>query len=66
MGDRNGSGAGEAGTQGGQNAGEQLSADGRNLPPLRLHVPEPQFRPGDDADFSHFDIPPRRNLAQAR
>ena len=58
MGDRNGSGAGEAGTQGGQNAGEQLSADGRNLPPLRLHVPEPQFRPGDDADFSHFDIPP--------
>ncbi|MGE4323156.1 MAG: 3-methyl-2-oxobutanoate dehydrogenase (2-methylpropanoyl-transferring) subunit alpha [Sphingobium sp.] len=30
---------------------------GRNLPPLRLHVPEPRFRPGDSADFSHFDIP---------
>ncbi|NNM76875.1 3-methyl-2-oxobutanoate dehydrogenase (2-methylpropanoyl-transferring) subunit alpha [Sphingomonas sp. ID1715] len=28
-----------------------------NLPPLRLHVPEPSFRPGDDADFSAFDIP---------
>jgi 2-oxoisovalerate dehydrogenase E1 component alpha subunit len=31
---------------------------GRNLPPLRLHVPEPKFRPGDSADFSDFDIPP--------
>ena len=30
---------------------------GRNLPPLRLHVPEPKFRPGDAADFSDFDIP---------
>ena len=30
---------------------------GRNLPPLRLHVPEPKFRPGDTADFSDFDIP---------
>ncbi|MET0362131.1 MAG: 3-methyl-2-oxobutanoate dehydrogenase (2-methylpropanoyl-transferring) subunit alpha [Sphingobium sp.] len=30
---------------------------GRNLPPLRLHVPEPLFRPGDVADFGHFDIP---------
>lgn len=31
---------------------------GRNLPPLHLHVPEPKFRPGDSADFTHFDIPP--------
>ncbi len=31
---------------------------GRNLPPLRLHVPEPPSRPGDAADFSDFDIPP--------
>ncbi len=30
---------------------------GRNLPPLSLHVPEPKFRPGDTADFAHFDIP---------
>ncbi|HEX7784082.1 MAG TPA: 3-methyl-2-oxobutanoate dehydrogenase (2-methylpropanoyl-transferring) subunit alpha [Sphingobium sp.] len=30
---------------------------GRNLPPLSLHVPEPHFRPGDQADFSSFDIP---------
>jgi 2-oxoisovalerate dehydrogenase E1 component alpha subunit len=34
------------------------AADGRNLPPLQLHVPEPMFRPGDTADFAHFDIPP--------
>jgi 2-oxoisovalerate dehydrogenase E1 component alpha subunit len=31
--------------------------DRRNLPPLRLYVPEPPSRPGDDADFSAFDIP---------
>ena len=30
---------------------------GRNLPPLSLHVPEPHFRPGDEANFSTFDIP---------
>ncbi|EQB15028.1 2-oxoisovalerate dehydrogenase subunit alpha [Sphingobium quisquiliarum P25] len=36
-------------------AGDQRN--GRNLPPLRLHVPEPQFRPGDTADFSSFEIP---------
>lgn len=29
-----------------------------NLKPLRLHVPEPKFRPGDKADYSDFDIPP--------
>lgn len=30
----------------------------RNLPPLQLYVPEPKFRPGDDADFSGIAIPP--------
>lgn len=43
---------------------EAAPGSGRNLPPLRLHVPEPKFRPGDTADFSDFDIPPAG--AQAR
>ncbi|MBE5073187.1 3-methyl-2-oxobutanoate dehydrogenase (2-methylpropanoyl-transferring) subunit alpha [Erythrobacteraceae bacterium E2-1 Yellow Sea] len=30
---------------------------GRNRPALKLHVPEPRYRPGDTADFSHLDIP---------
>ena len=30
---------------------------GHNLPPLKLHVPEPPARPGEAADFTHFDIP---------
>ncbi|MET0309360.1 MAG: 3-methyl-2-oxobutanoate dehydrogenase (2-methylpropanoyl-transferring) subunit alpha [Sphingomonas sp.] len=29
-----------------------------NLPPLSLHVPEPRFRPGDEADFSDIAVPP--------
>ncbi|MBB4243024.1 hypothetical protein [Rhizobium tropici] len=24
---------------------------------LSLTVPEPEFRPGDQPDFSHFDVP---------
>ena len=28
----------------------------QNLPPLRLHVPEPPSRPGEEADFSHVEI----------
>src|SRR3546814_11875185 len=28
-----------------------------NLPPLRLHVPEPPFRPGDPVDYSYMEIP---------
>ncbi|MEP7348962.1 MAG: thiamine pyrophosphate-dependent enzyme [Sphingorhabdus sp.] len=28
-----------------------------NLAPLRLHVPEPKFRPGDIADFSDIIVP---------
>ena len=31
---------------------------GSNLPPLSLHVPEPNFRPGDPVDYSFLDIPP--------
>ncbi|AUX69808.1 3-methyl-2-oxobutanoate dehydrogenase (2-methylpropanoyl-transferring) subunit alpha [Porphyrobacter sp. HT-58-2] len=27
-----------------------------NRPALTLHVPEPKYRPGDQADFSHIDI----------
>ncbi|WP_379550087.1 3-methyl-2-oxobutanoate dehydrogenase (2-methylpropanoyl-transferring) subunit alpha [Qipengyuania sp. DGS5-3] len=29
---------------------------GSNKPALELHVPEPKYRPGDTADFSHIDI----------
>jgi len=31
---------------------------GANRPRLSLHVPEPRFRPGDTADFTHLAIPP--------
>ena len=27
-----------------------------NLPPLSLHVPEPQFRPGDEAEFVSVEV----------
>lgn len=30
----------------------------QNLPPLRLHVPEPPARPGEEADFSHVNVMP--------
>ncbi|MGB3752570.1 MAG: 3-methyl-2-oxobutanoate dehydrogenase (2-methylpropanoyl-transferring) subunit alpha [Parerythrobacter sp.] len=37
------------------------SSNGRaardNRPPLSLHVPEPKYRPGDAADFSHIHVP---------
>ncbi|MGK6318647.1 3-methyl-2-oxobutanoate dehydrogenase (2-methylpropanoyl-transferring) subunit alpha [Sphingomonas sp. DT-204] len=29
-----------------------------NLPRLSLHVPEPRFRPGDEADFADVAVPP--------
>lgn len=32
------------------------SEAGANKPALRLHVPEPKFRPGDTVDFSHVPI----------
>jgi 2-oxoisovalerate dehydrogenase E1 component alpha subunit len=35
-----------------------MDAPRANLPPLSLHVPEPKFRPGDEADFSEVDVPP--------
>lgn len=41
-----------------RNSGAGEDGGRRNLPPLRLHVPEPPSRPGDAADFSEFDIPP--------
>lgn len=34
-----------------------MDASRANLPPLSLHVPEPRFRPGDEADFSDVDVP---------
>ncbi|MFN5903623.1 MAG: 3-methyl-2-oxobutanoate dehydrogenase (2-methylpropanoyl-transferring) subunit alpha, partial [Novosphingobium sp.] len=35
---------------------------GGNLPPLSLHVPEPNFRPGDPVDYSFLEIPPAGEL----
>ncbi|MBL7396159.1 hypothetical protein INQ29_25340, partial [Escherichia coli] len=35
-----------------------IERDRANLPPLALHVPEPRFRPGDEADFSDIVVPP--------
>jgi 2-oxoisovalerate dehydrogenase E1 component alpha subunit len=35
-----------------------LTGQRANLPPLSLHVPEPRFRPGDEADFADVDVPP--------
>lgn len=28
-----------------------------NLPQLKLHIPEPKFRPGDEVDYSDLEIP---------
>lgn len=33
-------------------------SEGTNLPRLALHVPEPPARPGEEADFSAFDVLP--------
>ncbi len=30
----------------------------KNLPPMRLHIPEPPARPGEEADFSHISVLP--------
>ena len=35
-----------------------------NLAPLRLHIPEPKFRPGDEADFSDVAVPPVDSIAR--
>ncbi|MBC8035797.1 MAG: 3-methyl-2-oxobutanoate dehydrogenase (2-methylpropanoyl-transferring) subunit alpha, partial [Rhizobiales bacterium] len=29
----------------------------KNGSPLRLHIPESRFRPGDTPDFSYLDLP---------
>ncbi len=39
-----------------KNSNPKSGAAGSNKPSLALHVPEPKFRPGDQADFSHIDI----------
>ena len=36
---------------------DKRKQEGANRPQLRLHVPEPRFRPGDQADFSYLNIP---------
>jgi len=35
-----------------------------NIPPLRLHIPEPKFRPGDEADFSDITVPDVDGIAR--
>jgi 2-oxoisovalerate dehydrogenase E1 component alpha subunit len=35
-----------------------------NLAPLRLHIPEPKFRPGDVADFSDISVPAVDEIAR--
>ncbi len=34
-----------------------MASKKRNMPPLTLHIPEPAFRPGDEADFSAIAVP---------
>ncbi len=41
-----------------------MSETKSNLAPLRLHVPEPKFRPGDEADFSDISVPPVDAIAR--
>lgn len=36
---------------------DNAAGGGQNKPTLKLHVPEPKYRPGDEADFSHIVIP---------
>ncbi len=40
----------------GPNTPNPVERAGANTPGLSLHVPEPRFRPGDAADFSHIDV----------
>lgn len=37
---------------------DTLSGRATNLQPLRLHIPEPPYRPGDPVDFRHVAVPP--------
>lgn len=41
-----------------------MTANKSNLSPLRLHVPEPKFRPGDEADFSDIIVPAVDEIAR--
>jgi 2-oxoisovalerate dehydrogenase E1 component alpha subunit len=41
-----------------------MTANKSNLSPLRLHVPEPKFRPGDEADFSGIIVPAVDEIAR--
>ena len=41
-----------------------MDTERRNRPALELYVPEPQARPGDDADFSHIEVPPAGSVAR--
>lgn len=41
-----------------------MTANKSNLSPLRLHVPEPKFRPGDEADFSDIMVPAVDEIAR--
>jgi 2-oxoisovalerate dehydrogenase E1 component alpha subunit len=41
-----------------------MSDNKSNLAPLRLHIPEPKFRPGDEADFSDISVPPVDEIAR--
>ncbi|MBT8388220.1 MAG: 3-methyl-2-oxobutanoate dehydrogenase (2-methylpropanoyl-transferring) subunit alpha, partial [Altererythrobacter sp.] len=36
---------------------ETSAAPKSNKPALQLHVPEPRYRPGDEVDYSHLEIP---------
>jgi 2-oxoisovalerate dehydrogenase E1 component alpha subunit len=40
-----------------EKAGDNGGSGGPNRPVLRLHVPEPPFRPGDEVDYSYLEIP---------
>ncbi len=39
------------------NRPETTPAPKSNKPALQLHVPEPKYRPGDEVDYSHLEIP---------
>ena len=36
---------------------KQSGGERGNKPALQLHVPEPHYRPGDEVDFSHVEVP---------
>ena len=36
---------------------EKTTAESGDYAPLKIHIPEPPFRPGDTPDFSDFKVP---------